>query len=263
MIVRCLEEDQLEEILDYLEKIYIEAPYFYINLKKYGLGNQNVKLWLDIEEEIKGAYLLYFDCMHFVAKDKDYDPQVFLNMVILLAPKVIMLPLKWEYLREKTLTNYKVEYNHTIEIAFNTVQDAETDVFLAKREELEEIVNLTISDKEFKDIYEKDVLLKQFYSRYDEKFSRFFIMKKDKKIISSYCTYGELEHLAVTGGLITHPDYRGQGNGQKIIYQTWKRLAGEGKRVISFVNSKNIPSLTLHKKCGCQFISGIYKLVRI
>lgn len=92
-MIRRAAETEFSEIADYIGSRYMEAPYLYLNLKKYGVSDPSVPVLVDRGKDgICGVYLMYYDCLHFLTWEKDYPEDVFLQMVQEQNPKVIMAP---------------------------------------------------------------------------------------------------------------------------------------------------------------------------
>lgn len=265
MIEQCSGQQWIGHLKDYIGSDYPQVPYFYCNLCRYGddESNTNVKLWVDIQDGIiSGAYLLYYDCLHFITKSAQYPIQSFLSMKEELNPKVLMVQGTFAERAADTIKGqYSAEYNHVIKLFKHQEKDTGR-VELACYEDLEAISDLLIQDPEYRSVYEKAVLLSQFRSRFADGYGRCFVIRDGGNIICAYCVYGETDDLAILGGLITHPDYRRRGYSSQITSYALELMYQEGKVCVGFVNIYNEPSLKLHEKLGVK-IGLLCKFVRI
>lgn len=264
MIKQCKTIDDVNRIINYIGDKYKTTPYVYANVSKYGLGTANVKAWIDEEQEILGIYLLYFDCLHFFTTESDkYDVSKIINMHGEYLPKVLMVNGQiGERLERLFDDKYSIERNHVIDMDSVGIAPREYLSYIARREDIPGIVDLLLSDKEYYTIYSKDILLAQMLERYDDDFSRYFVVKKDGVIAATCSTYGETDNFALVGGVIVHPDFRRQGLAADVENYACHVLDKEGKSRVGFVNFLNTASLNLHEKIGAKSISSLYKFVR-
>ena len=59
MIVLCTDAQQTAAALGYIGDRYLEAPYLYVNLVKYGTSSPFVRMWTDqTDGKLCGIYLL-------------------------------------------------------------------------------------------------------------------------------------------------------------------------------------------------------------
>lgn len=267
MIEQCRGQQWVEQLKDYIGSDYPKLPYFYCNLCRYGndASNINVKLWVDIQDGIiNGAYLLYYDCLHFITKNTDYPIKSFLSMKEELNPKVLMVQGTFAQRVADTIKEqYTAEYNHVIKLLFKQEGNHTGHVELARYEDLEAISDTLIQDSEYHAVYDKTVLLSQLRSRFTDGYGRCFVIRDGGTIACAYCIYGETDNLAMLGGLITHPDYRRRGYSSQITNYALELLHQEGKVCVGFVNIHNEPSLKFHKKLGVKMIGLLCKFVRI
>lgn len=263
MIERCLDPKWKGLILNYIGDKYLYVPYFYSNLDKYGVESEHVSVWADVENgAIVGAYLLYYDCLHFFTRESDYPAEKVLDMIATVNAKVFFaLSDIGTELEPHLCSQYLIERNYTIDITKMANDDIRTKVETAEIKDLDEIVDLMLSDPEYQSIYSRSILYAQMHARLSDHFGRLFVIRKDGKIVVTYSIYAETDNMAVLGGLLVHPQYRRQGLALDIVCHTCSILTKEKKRCIGFINYNNTPSLELHKKNGAVILSSLYKFV--
>lgn len=108
----------------------------------------------------------------------------------------------------------------------------------ASLNDLEECATLVCLDEEIGGHYNKNDLTQQFIDRYTDKFSRHYIIRKNKKIIAHAATYAEFDNLAVSAGIIVDPEYRGQNYGKIVESYLINELLSENKRVFTFLRTE-------------------------
>lgn len=264
MITLCQDENLVEQALEYIGEDYPKVPYCYINLKKYGLTNESVKVWLDMEAgRICGIYLLYYDCLHFVTFGGDYPYNRIAEMVEKLMPRVVMVQGEVGERLEASLSDtFETEKNYVIDLGLSVKGNLCDKVTLAQRNDMSDIAHLMINDEEYVHVYEGRILQQQLVERYEDGFGRYFVIRDGKKICATFCTYGEIKNFALLGGLLVHPAYRRQGLGSLISKHAYEVLHQENISAVGFVNYLNKPSLDLHQKLGARPIASLFKFVR-
>lgn len=263
MIHLCTDSGSIKSLLDYMGESYIAEPYLYVNLKKYGCENPSVLVWVDKDQEaVCGIYLLYFDCLHFFTNEPDYPVERLAEMIKKLNPKVVMTHGKTgENLSEVLSCEVKIEKNYVMDWRPIKERRKSNRVHVAEKEELKEIADLIMADKEFQLVYQKDILIKQLEERFDDGFSRYFIICEEEKIVAAYSTYGEADGFAMLGGLIVHPDYRHRGLASELIRHISEVLCRENKQGICLVIYNNLASLNLHKQMGAISLGALFKYI--
>ena len=265
MIERCFDPVWQGRILEYIGDQYLYVPFFYMNLKRYGTTNENVLVWADLEnDQLCGAYLQYYDCLHFFTRECNYPVKKILDRIDAVKPRVVMVLGQIGDLLEPYLKDvYVPERTYAIDLSRMPRDGIYSNVELADEGDLQQMVDLMMNDPEYRDTYDRAVLHDQLRARFADHFSRFFVIRKDGDIAAMYSTYGETEDMALLSGLLVHPRYRRQGLASDIVRYACGRLSDETKRCIDFVNIKNVPSLALHKKNGGTIYSTLCKFVRI
>ncbi|MCR5113584.1 MAG: GNAT family N-acetyltransferase [Acholeplasmatales bacterium] len=265
MMYKITKNEEVEMILAYINGEYKETPYLYINIKKYGVSNINVRTWVDFNDnnEITGVYMIYYDCLHFFTRNpKKYPLDRLLNFINSNDLKVIMLQGEIGSAIEKKLLNYNSEKNYIFDMDKICIENNQVKCSIAMREDILEISDLLMNDSEYYNVYERQILIKQLLDRFDSGFSRFFVVRINNKIVASCSTYGETDNLAIVGGLIVHPKYRNNGLASAVESYACDILKKDNISRIVFVNYNNYVSLKLQTKLGGIKYSSISKFVK-
>ena len=265
MIQRVSKSEEITEIVNYLGDNYKATPYVYTNVIKYGLGADKVFTWIDRSEDnnILGIYLLYYDCLHFYTNDIDtYPVQKLMEFIKTHAHKVIMLQGGIGDRIDAFLSeDYYSERNHVIDMDKVGLADQEYRSEIGTREDIEQIANLLMADAEYINVYDRQTLLEQMLDRYDNNFSRFFVVKMDDKVVASCHTYGEVPGFAMVGAVIVHPDYRRRGLASDVENFACHILEKDNISRVGFINYHNTASLALHEKLGAYSIATLAKFM--
>ena len=267
MIKKIETYNEILNVLNYIGDDYKTVPYLYVNLIKYGLGTNNVETWVDYQTSdiIKAVYLVYYDCIHIFTKEtKSYNISNFINFIREKKHNVIITQeIIGDRLSPVLQENYWIEKNHVVDMSSVGLIDKKYHGEIAEKKDIVEIADLLIADSEFSNVYERQRLIDQLIERFEDGFSRYFVIKKDNKIIAAYNTSGEVPGFAIVNGLIVHPQYRHKGYASEIVNFACNTLEKENiKSRVSFVNYKNNASLLLHEKLGAINISTLSKFVK-
>lgn len=263
---RIANDEEVNRVVDYIGDKYKTTPYLYANIIKYGKGTEKVTAWMDVntENEIRGVYLLYYDCIHFFTQEPEcYPLEKLLRFVEETEHKVVMLQGEvGEKIKDALGDGYYSERNYVIDMDRVGLENREYRSVIASRDDIYEIVELLLADPEYVNVYEHDVLLTQMLDRFDSGFSRYFVVKMDGKVVGTCSTYGEVKGFALVGGVIVHPDYRRRGIAGDVEKFACHTLEEEGISRVGFVNFENTASLILHEGMGAEKISVLAKFVK-
>lgn len=262
-IIKCKTENGLRKAKEYLNPDYIRVPYLYTNLYKYGIGNANVEMWIDImNDQIQGIYLRYFTSLHFYTKDSNYSEYPFLKFVEQHNPEVIMIEDTFGERIRHFLKSYLLSREYTIRY---DLDNSEYSGFVgyAGRKDIKEIAELLMSDHIYQEMYTKEALYIQLLERFDEGYGKCCIIRKNGKIVASFSINGENDKFIFLGGLIVHPRYRHMGLGGIVLKHLCKYAQDKGVECLSFVARDNVASLELHKKINALPVGMIYKFRKL
>jgi len=262
MLIECKNEDK-KTILDYIDKDYGKCLYIYIDLCKYGLENENFNAWLqyDSNNKITAVITEYYKGIQIYSKNVDLDAQEIAEFVLQKNPPVT-LGIKESIDKIKEfMPGYNEELGFVGQLS-EIKCSINNSAYSASMDELKEIVEILAEDEGIGKPYGFDSLYKQYKERKEENFGRNFILRDDQTndIICHAGTYAELPNLAVIGGVITAPKYRGKGYSKETLAAICQQLQNEGKDIFSFYY---IPSATnMHQGVGFKKIGDWAKLFK-
>ena len=259
MIVECTNEN-VETIFDYIDEDYGKCLYIFIDLKKYGLDDENFNVWIQYDnDEICAIISEYYGGIQIYSKSENLIIEEIVEFIkqkdtkVLFSIKPIIDRLK-EFLPE-----YEQETGIVGELEELTFEP-DFNAYSAPVEELEEIVRIVSEDEGIGKPYGFDSLYSQYYERKTTNFGRNFVLRDEtnNEIICHAGTYAELPELAVIGGVITSIPYRGKGFSKGTLSALCHQLKSEDKRVFSYYY---IPSATrMHTSVGFKQIEEWSKL---
>lgn len=259
-MIKCNEKNK-DAILDYIGTDYGKCAYLYIDLMKYGFGNENVNVWR--QEDVSGNYtvivLQYYTGMHVYSRENNFDKMDIVELILERMPALVCgmsdtLDMFSEYLKEQ----YKSELGKVLKLGKYTGVTND-EVRRADKSELTEITELLMTDEEMGGPYSTELLYKQLLERYETGFGRNWIRTDEKGIISHCATYAELDNIAVISGGIVRKDHRGKGEYPGQLGAMCRDLYMEGKEVISYYYGG---AKTAHKLVGFNILGDWQKLIR-
>ena len=253
-------ESDVQRLLAYLEKDLKNCLYSYIDLKKFGIGNPNLTVFFDEEEEIRCSALKYYEGLQLFDAEGVMDAEATAALIRSLNSHIVSSTVEViEKLYPLLQDSYEMEQGYVTEMLELPECEISEEVRPAKREEYEEIAKLICSDTGVGGHYVPEELQEQLLTRLDENFGRNYILKRDGEIIHHAATYAELDKLAVISGVITREDWRGKGVGTFAVRKLCHDLMKEGKKPCLFYYTKQAESF--YKKIGFEEGTGWAKLV--
>ena len=232
-------ESDIAEVLKYLIENIADCIYMYIDIKKYGLENPNMKVWIERDRktnQLLSVVMKYYNNIQLYAQGNTWNQECLIQL--LRKEKASMISGKEEMIQALALP-LETQYNNTFGMVYQIEAYREFDevenIIYAKIEDMPEIASLIYSDDLFHENYQEKVLEEQLTERFLTGMGRNIIIRQDGKIVAHIATYAEFENIAITSGLIVHTDYRKSGLGFLIESFLINELLREEKLVYTFV----------------------------
>ena len=188
MLRECKTNEDIRAIIGYIGNRYYQTPYLYVHTIKYGKGTEFSTTWVDCDSsgKLRGVFLLYYDCLHFFTVEEDtYPVEKILDAVALLSPRVVMvLDGIGQRLLPFMKDSFSLERNHVINMDKIGIASRSFESCIAARDDIEQIVQLMMSDAEYTSVYDESVLRQQLLARFDGNFSRYFVLYRDGKVVA-------------------------------------------------------------------------------
>ena len=262
MIVDCIEEN-IDEVFEYIGEDYGKCLYIYIDLKKYGLEDENFNVWIQYNELNKICAIIseYYGGIQIYSKQLDLNAEEVADFIkekdsnVLFAVKEVIDNIEQflpEYKRDVGIIGELTELKYPVN----------PDAYSAPLDEIEEIVKIVAEDENIGKPYGFESLYEQFTERKKDNFGRNFVLRDgdNNEIICHAGTYAELPELAVVGGVITSIPYRGKGFSKQILSSLCSELLSENKRIFSVYYSP--AAKKMHSGVGFKEIAVWSKLFK-
>ncbi|OPZ88349.1 MAG: FR47-like protein [Firmicutes bacterium ADurb.Bin419] len=259
-------------LLDYIGSDYQQCAYLYANLAKYGLSNINMSMWtIESDGSVLAIIQKYFSCMHLYSKSDGWLSDELLNLIDREAPRTMFASQDNAKKLLSTLINrhYMTTMNvYSLPVEAQAILEIDSSEFVnelqeAKALDIDDITDFLMKDEEYRKNYERMTLYDQLTERLDDKYSRYYIIRKNNEIIASVSTKAEHPLFAVVGGVMVKKDYRGRNIGKCITYDITKILQAEGKELLSLVSENNIASTLMFTQVGYDLVGSIGKLTAL
>lgn len=259
-MILCNQND-LDEILNFIGKRYGECLYLYLDMLKYGFEDDNVHLWCQKKDnQINLITLQYYTGMHVFTKDLSaIDINDLLDLIHKRNPTMIcgMGPII-KSLRNH-LDGFEMEVGYVGQL--KELKSMSSDnCYLATKEDLKDVAAFLSTDEALGKPYGYDLLYKQLVERYEQHYGRTFILKENDKIIGTASTYAEEHNCAVVSGVLIDNHYRGQGLSKIVLNALCHHLHHDGFEVFSYYYIK--PAIKMHHSVGFEDLGEWAKLVK-
>lgn len=245
-------------LLTVLKEHIIDNIYLYVDVLVLGLNKDYMKVWInDGKKHIDQVVLKYYESFQIFSKSKSISAIV--QLVEQYKPTMISGEKKLiKDLHSIIKDKYKTSYGYVLEQKSIIDYVSQGNIKVAKLNDMEEVASLICTDKNIGSHYTKENLTQQLSSRLQESMGRNYVIKDGSKIIAHYATYAETENVAVLGGLIVDPEYRGLGYAKLLHTSLSNDLIKEGKRVFLFCQEY---VLNLYLKLGSKVVGKYGKMV--
>ena len=257
---RLVEKKDIPEILAYFEQDLKNCLYSYIDLKKFGIENPNLTVYVDKSNEIHCTALKYYEGLQLFDAEGKMDTEGTAELIKELNSHIVSSTVDViEKLYPLLSDFYEMEQGYVTEMLSMPEYEISEEVRPAEIGEYDEIAKLICSDEGVGGHYEPEELKEQLLTRLGEGMGRNYILKRDGEIIHHAATYAELDNLAVISGVITREDWRGKGVGTLAVRKLCHDLLQEGKKPCLFYYTKQAEGF--YKKIGFEEGTGWAKLV--
>lgn len=261
MIIR-FENNNIEKLFEYIGNNYGNCLYMYIDLKKYGLENDNFKIWVqyDCSEKICSLISEYHGGFQVFSKSNNFDAEEIANFIKEKNPTGISGMKKTIDKIHNYLPDFKQEIGSVAKL-FELKYAPNINAYSVPFDELSEVAKVVSEDENVGKPYGYQSLFEQFCERKKDKFGRNFILRdlETNNIICHAATYAELPELAIISGVLTTPEYRGKGFSKETLAALCEELISEKKEVFSYFYI--LPAKKMHYGVGFEKIGDWSKLI--
>lgn len=251
--MREANEQDKEGVLEYLRKGLHDCLYLYIDIMNYGIASENMKVWIEEEqEEIVLVVMKYYDSFQVYRHECQGNVEGIVEL--LHKHPVAMISGRKDIIQqlEEKLHNYKVEYGVVYLMDKYRKIGENKKVEMAVQKDAREIAELICLDEELGEPYTIENLASQLAERIETKTGRSYIIRENGEIAAHSATYAEAEGIAVVSGTIVKPKYRNTNCYMILANYIMQELVREGKSAYTFALSEKMRCYLdkVQTKCG-------------
>lgn len=266
MLRELTEEKDLDHLLRYLKKDIANCLYLYIDLWRYGLRNENIRVW--IGENGGPVIMKYHDSFQLYTEEGGLrEERERTELVNLLKTHAASRIFGRESLIRQLEPLLSGGYNACYGVVFckkrgsAAAPRSSSVVEFAKMEDLPQIADLLMSSAEFSAHYRKSELLAQLRERLTTKMGRSMILRDGPRIAGHIATFAEAEGIAVMSGSLVPREYRNTDCFEILTEQFDYLLCNTEQRdVYSFVTDKRQIRLAKKMKKPCASYGKLSKI---
>ncbi len=257
-MIKLAENQDKSRIIKFIENKIEKNLYLYIDILTYGINTDFLKTWINEDDKgINQVLMKYYDSFQLLSITADLRSAA--NIILNNMPSMISGPKDNIYsLGEILSDNYDSTYGVVLEqnsIDNNLVSDIIEEAGI---DHMKEISTLICFDIGIGGHYKTEILEEQLIKRYQDKTGRSYFIKDKNQVVAHYSTYAETDSIAVLGGLIVHPSYRGKGYAKLLHSFLTNKIISENKRVFLFCTDED--TLKMYTKFGARVVSQYGKL---
>ena len=235
MIVKC-DNNDYELIMNYIGDEYGRCLYVYIDLFKYRFSNPEFQMWKQTEDDkITCIVSKYYSGMQIFSRECNYNAEEVAELIKGHGVTNVFAEQDTLNVIKPYFDGYNEEIGIVGQLSEITAEPNES-AYRIGMDELPEAAGLVAADEGIGVPYGYDSLLKQYTERMEEDFGRNYLLRGgvDNSIACHVATYAETPKIAVIGGVITSPEFRGKGVSKGVLAKLCRDLKEEGKDVFSF-----------------------------
>lgn len=238
--MRLAKTDDQEKIIHYLKEHHAECLYMYIDIAKYGVEGENMRVWIDNrEDDINTVVMKYFSGISIFSAFDEWDAEGAAEVINEEKPSSITGKKELIDKIECFLVNeYVKDYEYVFK--FTKFQNVDVDAVIerATEDDLLEAAQLVTKDERVGGHYTVEELASQYRERMRTGMGRNFIIREEGKIVGHIASYAEFAGLATTSGLVVDPECRSSMYGAALERHLLESLWDDGFDVYTYVITK-------------------------
>lgn len=254
-------EKDIQRIFDYIGDDFGKCAYLYLDFKEYGVSNENVKLWFAEDKcgDISAITLKYYNGQHLFSRENNFDSEEVAELVKRESP-IMLCGMKNTLEKIKPFfPNNNLETGKVLQLIKDDYSGiTHPNAKIASPDDIDDIVDLLMTDDVMGSPYTRDLLKAQFEERFRTGFGRSFIVRTDDgKLLGTSGSYAEIDNMSVISGGIVSEESREQGIYSAVLGSICKSLLDDGKTCISYYYKHGIVA---HNRVGFKILGDWAKL---
>lgn len=267
MVREVVNDNDIKQIDLIIKADILQNPYLYIDLQVYGYCYKDyITTWI-VEEsnEIHAILYQYYNTLQVFCLNRLKPEESKEICAYILKNKFVMISGSAEAMEEvfcHAAPYYRKSHGYILAKEDCGLQkNMKNKAYIATEADCHEIAELICSQENIGAHYTIDVLEEQLVDRMKNRGCKNVIIRKDNRIVSHMGVYADGRKIAVLGGLVTHPDYRGAGYGPIVLDNLAGLVISEGKKPILFCYEDKL--IKWYRRQGWKIKTECAKLVRV
>ena len=263
MISKCFKDDE-KRVVAYIGDNYPFCLYLYLDLLKYGIESDLIKVYIQEDKgEIKSLLLSYYSCLHVFSRENEFEAKEIAdffcaNHFMMLYCTLVTADRVYSAFPQSMKSRAIITKGWVSQIE-KIDHEPRGLAVPAEKLDFEQIAKLIYEDEGIGRSYKLDELAKQLEERNREGYSRNLVIKRDDLVIAHACTNADFNGIAVVAELMVRKEFRRRGYASEIWREICSQLLSEKKTVYSIYYSNE--SKRLHKHIGFHEVCEWEKIV--
>lgn len=218
-MVNLLRTEDAQAFWREIHRSVFQNPYIYIDALTLGLQSEQTNTWVVADDGPIAFIFRYYNTVQlfFCGPSAKLNACAFRIAGFLSQYDFDMISGEAALIRSVSAELKGYRMTEGVIMARRECPTAVSEPFeLAAPEDCPEIAALICSDEAIGGHYRAEQLACQLRGRMLHEHCRNLIVRRDGRIAAHFGTYAETKEFAVLGGLITHPDFRGEGLGRAL-----------------------------------------------
>lgn len=201
-------------------------------IEKYGFEKDFLDIWLynDEDDDILAVIMRYFNLLYIYSEDPLSDKEELAFFASFLGPEVVMGKLDLLSQIYPYLSDMFLESSTHMVLKNNKMLKPSPMVEKARYDDCREMSDLIFSIPDFARFYHfPEEIEKGIRRRMEMGICRYFVLRKDGKIVSQAYTTTESSKYATIGGVVTRNEYRNQGLASFVVSNLCEDILKDNK----------------------------------
>lgn len=249
-MIKTLDPSDHEQLMNFLKDNSSINLFIIGDIERYGYDKDFQTVWAEFKENrIIAVLLKYHDFFIFSAKNPQYDLNQFIEIIehydfsTISGESIILKPFEKHYSQFKTKAMHFAEFTQ-----FNEPMTLTQTIHKASIDDLDELIDLKRTIKEFEIIKDKSMIKKNI----KEGMTSIYYIKSDGKIVSSAETTAENSDAAMIIGVCTAENYRNQGYASQLMIYICKKFIEKNKKLCLFYDNPDAGKI--YRRLGFEAI---------
>jgi len=241
-MIKKADKRHYSSVIDYLDKGGSINTSLLSFIEKYGFEKDFLDIWLykDNDDHILAIIMRYFNFLYIYSQDHLSEIEELGFFTSFLEPEIIMGKTDILNRISPSFRDMFLESSIHMVLTNNKMLKPAPIVEKARYDDCREMAELIFSIPDFARFYHSpEEIEKGIRRRMEMGDCRYFVIRKDGKIVSQAYTTTECSKYATIGGVVTRNEYRNQGLASFVVSNICEDISRDNKIPNLFYNNIN------------------------